>query len=848
MQFRWFKTFALMVIALNALGMQCEPEKASSSETKGQGGSDVSKYFSSDPKAEQAEAERLAAEAEEKRKSEANADSENHKISFIEISKPDGQVPAGQNMTLKLISVSEQGSRKTITDDGTWSVVDSTVVESLHRDKPGVIRGLRAGTTTVVAEYEGFRAESVITVSAPEFKLYEITPDSLTLGTSQKFRLYAVYSDGSRIDVSQEAVWTTNKAAIATIDTDKTERGFIKGLAKGEFTLNAAIEGQVIGRPVKVTLTQVTGIEVTAPSTNVSSGTIQNLKAEATFATGARVDITQSVEWEVDDTNIATVDNEVGTKGKFTAGLGGLATVTARIDNVSGEVEINVTQDTFVSFAITPNTARIPKGMKKKFNLIGTRANGSTQNVSENAIWTSDNALIATVSNDGELSGTVEAYEEGVIQLSAQYGQDITVITVNAVGPAVVELEVRADSTSVVCGATSPVFYKAFGKLSDDSEIEVTQDAVWSVLNTAIATVSNAPGTEGKITTVMEGSTMVQAVYEVPDTGETLESIRALTVNVPTLTGYNIEFPQASIPMGSQIQATAKGVYSCTRPGIYILTTSVTWSSSNTSVATVSNVNGSKGLITSAGSISTNTSITITATKDGISGSATLTVRPKEVTSITLQLMSGNVLAGGTVDTLVSISFTDGTSALYDPVTFPSYSLSYVQKNASYAVLSFDMSTRRITGIQEGWTQIEATLTTNLGAVLTSTNNVNVNSPCSTGSLVQNLCWNLADLNESCQDFCPRMGGTYHSRTEHAGSEHPWDDANGRLLCGAALAPLSGGGTLASTTWNAPDGQGVGCGILSVEGVTANRVYQNVTTTAAAKHSTIRRACACRIP
>ncbi len=842
----WAKFSAILLVAVAAMGLRCEPEKAAS-ETKSQNDGDVSKYFNRDPKAEQAEADRLAAETEEKILSETATQQGDEKILFIEISKPDGQVPAGQNMQLKLIAIAESGSRRTITDEAAWSVSDATILESLHGEQPGLVHGARAGTATVIAEFETLRAESVLTVSAPEFKLYEISPDSLTLGTSQKFRLHAVYSDGSRIDVSQDAVWSSDKVAVAIMDTDKTEKGFVKGLAKGEFTLKGTVNGQVIGRPVRVTLSQITGLETFNVGAVTCSGTIQNLKAEATFATGAKVDITQSVEWTVDNDEIATVDNVVGTKGKFTAGLGGVVEVTATIDDFTDSISINVTQDTFVSFAITPVGVKIPKGMKRKFNLTGTRANGSTQNISEDAIWTSDNPLIATVSNDGELSGTVEAYELGTIQLSAQYGQDVTVIPVEAIGPAVIELDVRASTSAISCGSTAVVTYQAFGKLSDDSEIEVSQDVVWSVLNTTYATVSNAPGTEGKITTLSEGNTEVKAVYEVPETGDTLEAKRALTVNAPALTGYTVDLPMNSIAMGNPLQAVAKGSYACTRPGIYIFTTAVTWSTSNSAISNVSNITGSKGLITTSGSIATNTTITITATKDGLSGTASLTIRPKEVNSVTFQLLSGTIQTGQSVSTLVSISFSDGSSAFYDPVSFPAYTLNYAQKGASFAQMSINMTDRTITGVLEGWLEIEATLVTNIGTTFTDRKPLNINSPCTNGILSNYLCWQLSNLDESCEDFCPRVGGTYHTRTDWSSTGHPWGNTEGRRICSEVIYALNGA-TLVAQSLNAPDSQGVGCSMRNTEGVSAARVYQNIAASPSAKHSTINRACACRMP
>lgn len=89
------------------------------------------------------------------------------------------------------------------------------------------------------------------------------------------------------------------------------------------------------------------------------------------------------------------------------------------------------------------------------------------------------------------------------------------------------------------------------------------------------------------------------------------------------LVSISVTPANSSIVLGSSAQFKATGTYSDN--STQDLTTSVTWSSSNTSVATISNTSGSNGL---AVTVSTGTiaSTTIMASSGGISGSTTLTV------------------------------------------------------------------------------------------------------------------------------------------------------------------------------------------------------------------------------
>ena len=93
----------------------------------------------------------------------------------------------------------------------------------------------------------------------------------------------------------------------------------------------------------------------------------------------------------------------------------------------------------------------------------------------------------------------------------------------------------------------------------------------------------------------------------------------------PTKTLSSIAVTPASpahLKVGATQQFTATGTYSDgTNNNV---TASATWSSSNTTVATISNTSGSQGLATAAALGST----TITATVNTIKGSTSLAVQP----------------------------------------------------------------------------------------------------------------------------------------------------------------------------------------------------------------------------
>src|SRR5262249_26504683 len=146
--------------------------------------------------------------------------------------------------------------------------------------------------------------------------------------------------------------------------------------------------------------------------------------------------------------------------------------------------------------------------------------------------------------------------------------------------------------------------------------VDITNQVTWASTNTAVATISNAAGTQGLATGVGPGTTTIMA------TEGTVTGSTGLTVN-PTPLGVIAGSPgTARVAKGLTEQFSAKGTMS--DGSTQDLTSQVTWASANTAVATISNAAGMQGLATT---VTTGTS-TISATLHGVTGTTVLTVTP----------------------------------------------------------------------------------------------------------------------------------------------------------------------------------------------------------------------------
>ena len=219
-------------------------------------------------------------------------------------------------------------------------------------------------------------------------------------------------------------------------------------------------------------------------------------------------------------------------------------------------------------------------------------------------------------------------------------------------------IAVTPANPSVAAGQTQQ--FTATGTYSDGSTQNLTTTATWTSSNTAVATVSNASGTQGLATSLTQGTATITA------TSGSISGSTTLTVGPAVLVSIAVTPANPSIALGTTQQFTATGTYS--DGSTQNLTSTATWTSSNTAVATINTT----GLATSVGGGTS----TITASSGSITGSTSLTISTAPVlTSITLAPGNPSVVVGATLQLTATGNYSDGsTQNLTNSVTWTSSS------------------------------------------------------------------------------------------------------------------------------------------------------------------------------
>lgn len=422
-----------------------------------------------------------------------------------------------------------------------------------------------------------------------------VTPEtaSIELGGSVQLTATVVADEG----IDESVTWSSSDEAVATV----SDAGLVSAVAAGTATITATsvFDNTVAGTAdVTVLAPAVTNVAVTpAPSSVIIGETVQ-LSVDVTTVSGASEDVT----WSSSDETIATVDQD----GLVTGVAIGAATITATsvaTPSVSGSSALTVTDVPAVT-SVTLDPATLELEIDETATLTPTvdAVGGADASVT----WASSDVAVATVDADGLVTavaaGTATITATSVFDVTVEGTADVTVLAEAVTGVAVDPAE-----ATIAVGDADVQFTATVTAVSGASE-EVT----WSSDDPAVASVD----ADGLVSAVAAGTATITAtsVFDPAVSG-------TATVNVPGVTDVDVTPASADLTLTGTVQllATATAVHGETDE-------SVTWSSSDPAVATVSET----GLVSAVAT----GSVTITATSvatPSTTGTATINVHSEVV-------------------------------------------------------------------------------------------------------------------------------------------------------------------------------------------------------------------------
>ena len=547
-------------------------------------------------------------------------------VSSVSLDKTSVSLNVGESVTLAATVKPDNATNKTVS----WSSSNASVASV---DASGKVSAVAEGTATITAKAGDKTATCSVTVTKKVVAVESVTLDksSLELNEGETATLTATVKPDNASD--KTVTWSSSKTSVATVDAN----GKVTAVAEGTATITAKAGNKSATCSVTVTKNVVAVESITLDKSSLEL----NEGETATLVATVKPDnaTNKTVTWSSSRTSVATVD----ANGKVTAVAEGTATITAKAGDKTATCSVTVKKNTVAVESITLDKSSLELNEGETATLTATVKPDNATN--KTVTWSSSNPTIAAV----DQNGTVTAVAEGTATITAKAGDKTATCSVTVKKNTVAVESVTLDKSSLELTEGETATLTATVKPDNATNKTVT----WSSDKTSVATVD----ANGKVTAVAEGTATITAKAG----DKTATCSVTVKKNVIAVESVTLDITSTILNTGETLTLTAT-----VKPDNATDKT-VTWSSSNSSVATV-DANGKVTAVAQGTAIVTAKAGDKTATctvivmktdipvesitldkyylelTEGETGTITATVKPDNATNKTVTWSSNNPL------------------------------------------------------------------------------------------------------------------------------------------------------------------------------------------------------------
>lgn len=534
------------------------------------------------------------------------------------------------------------------------------IIEVIDNTK---IKGIKAGKTSITVQSSGivYMSDIVVSgngktpVSTKPIPVEGIKINSgdieLEIGQTKKASISLIPSNAT----NKKVVWESGNPNIATVNN-----GTIEGKQVGSTEINVRTEDGGHAASFKVNVIEKKSTNVNNVSVNgiavypASTIVLVNNKAKLGYTLSPSNATNKSVTWKSSNTSVATVDANGVVTGKK-AGTANI-TVTTQDGNKTATSKITVVNNEVRVTGISLNKGNVDLKVGENYGFVATISPSNATN--RNVTWKSSNTNVATVSANGMVTakGAGTTNITATTQDGGKMALGVVRVFANSIG--VTGISLNKTSASITVGNTITLT----PTISPSNA--TNKNVTWKSSNTSVATVSGGvvtgkgAGTATITVSTNDGNKTANCIVTVTSITNPTTPISS-TISV---TGVTISPSNLSLTVGSA------GILTAIITPSNATNKSVIWTSSNTSIATVSN-----GVVTGIGAGTT----TITATSVDGSKKATAVV---SVVSQTPTNTTGS--SSGYASNYIGPSSTSNVTAQYDSATLKYW----IEKPGTYAI------------------------------------------------------------------------------------------------------------------------------------------------------------------
>ena len=535
-------------------------------------------------------------------------------VESVSLNKSEMTLTEGESETLAATVTPDNAENKSIK----WSSNNEAVATV---DANGTVTAKSAGTAVITAtSTNGKSAGCTVTVEKKQIPVTEVRLSESTVGIVEgsTYKLTATVLPENTTD-SKSVSWSSSNSEVATVDANGTVTAKRAGTAVITAT---STNGKSAGCTVTVSKKE---IPITEISLDKSSATLTEGETTTLTATVLPENTTygKSVKWSSSNVAVATVD----IMGKVTAKSAGTAIITAISENgktASCTITVNKkdTNITITEVRLNKSTETLTEG--DKTTLTATVLPENTTD-SKNVSWSSSNSEVATV----DANGTVTAKRAGtaIITATSENGKTAScTVTVSRKEIPITEISLDKSSATLTEGETTTIVATVLPENTTDSK-----SVSWRSSNSEVATVD----ANGTVTAKRAGTAIITAT-----------STNGKTAGC-TVTVSKKEIPIIEISLDKSSATLTEGetttIVATVLPENTTDSKSVSWSSSNSEVATVD----ANGTVTAKRA---GTAVITATSTNGKTAGCTVTVSKKEIpiTEISLDKSSATLTEGET--------------------------------------------------------------------------------------------------------------------------------------------------------------------------------------------------------
>lgn len=441
-------------------------------------------------------------------------------IVSLQLTPASSTIAKGTELYYQVLALYSDDSSKDVTHLVSWLNTAPDVATMVE----GHAVAIQEGQTQLTAVLNNIKSNQVtLTVTSSVITALQITPAqaSIPKGTEQLYQAFAIYSDNSTQNVTEQASWQSSNTDIVTIDA-----GDAHAVTVGNVSIQAFMGEQESNlAELTVSSATLTSLQLTPADMSVAKGSHQDYHVIGRYSDQSERELTKEVNWTVSNPTLAIMD-----KGALQTLEVGVVELIAKIDDLSSNTaKLAINDAKITAIQITPANNEIAKGTELIYSAQAVFSDGSVQDVTQSASWLSSTQQVATI-NQGIAHAEIPGDTDIVAKLDGKTSNIAKLVVTQAT---LEKLQVSPASISIALGVEQD--FKAIGTYSDNTTQDLTDIVAWNSHQNAIATI-----VAGHLTSVSKGQTHVTASYQGISSNEASVNVTDKKVAKLQLTPTNI--------------------------------------------------------------------------------------------------------------------------------------------------------------------------------------------------------------------------------------------------------------------------------------------------------------------